>query len=170
MIIYTFHVYLRMENQTKLLYIQFMDFGISARMKDDEVYYSVQWSPLTLAERWTINSKVPAVAGIYELYWMDDHNHLRMLMVGDTHYGGLRSEIRRLTDPELTHDLKTRETLENEEIWYRYSLSNSVDNLSDVVWFFRKTYFPENPGVEHSGRFKKIFLKESSPDKLIWVP
>ena len=147
-----------------------MDIGISVQVKGDEVYYSIQWSPLTLAERWTINSKVPAVAGIYELYWMDDHEHLRMLMVGDTHYGGLRSELRRLTDPELTHDSRTRETLENEEIWYRYSLSNSVDNLSDVVWFFRKTYFPENPGVEHSGRFKKIFLKESSPDKLIWVP
>jgi len=147
-----------------------MDLGISVQVKDDEVYYSVQWSPLTLAERWTINSKVPAVAGIYELYWMDDHNHLRMLMVGDTHYGGLRSEIRRLTDPELTHDDKTRKTLENEEIWFRYSPSNSVETLSDVVWFFRKTYFPENPGVEHSGRFKKIYLKESSPDKLIWVP
>ena len=147
-----------------------MDFGISTQIKGDDVYYSVQWSPLTLAERWTINSKVPAVAGIYELYWMDDHNHLRMLMVGDTHYGGLRSEIRRLTDPELTQNQKTRETLENEEIWFRYSLSNSADALSDVVWFFRKTYFPEDPGVEHSGRFKKIFLKESSPDKLIWVP
>ncbi|MDR1803244.1 MAG: hypothetical protein LBQ94_06505 [Treponema sp.] len=147
-----------------------MDIGISVQVKGDEVYYSIQWSPLTLAERWTINSKVPAVAGIYELYWMDDHDHLRMLMVGDTHYGGLRSEIRRLTDPELTHDSRTRETLENEEIWFRYSLSNSVEALSDVVWFFRKTYFPENPGVEHSGRFRKIFLKESSPDKLIWVP
>jgi hypothetical protein len=147
-----------------------MDFGISAQVNGDNVYYCVQWSPLTLAERWTINSKVPAVAGIYELYWMDDHNHLRMLMVGNTHYGGLRSEIRRLTDPELTHDSKTRETLENEEVWFRYSLSNSAVTLSDVVWFFRKTYFPENPGVEHSGRFRKIFLKESSPDKMIWVP
>jgi hypothetical protein len=146
-----------------------MDFEISVQVKGDDAYYCVQWSPLTLAERWTINSKVPAVAGIYELYWMDDHNHLRMLMVGNTHYGGLRSEIRRLTDPELTHDSRTRETLENEEIWFRYSLSNSVGTLSDLVWFFRKTYFPENPGVEHSGRFKRIYLKESSPDKLIWV-
>jgi len=146
-----------------------MEFGISVKVKGDDVYYSVQWSPLTLAERWTINSKVPAVAGIYELYWMDDHNHLRIFMVGDTHYGGLRSEIRRLTDPELTQNSRTREILENEEIWFRYSHSNSVEAISDVVWFFRKTYFPENPGVDYSGRFKKIYLKESSPDKLIWV-
>ena len=147
-----------------------MDIGISAQKKGDDVYYFVQWSPLTLAERWSINSGVPAVGGIYEIYWMDDHNHLRMLAVGDTHYGGLRSEIRRLTDPELVLDTRVRKTLENEEIWFRYAPSNSADNMSDVIWFFRRTYFPENPGVAHSGRFKKIFLKESAPDKLIWVP
>jgi hypothetical protein len=147
-----------------------MNYGISALEKDDSVYYSIQWSPLALAERWTINSSVPAIAGVYEIYWMDDHNHLRMLAVGNTHYGGLRSELRRLTDPELIVDQKTREILENEEIWFRYAPSNSPDIMSDVVWFFRKTYFPENPGVEHSGRFIKIYVKESAPDKLIWVP
>jgi len=147
-----------------------MDYGITVKEKGDEVYYSIQWSPLALAERWTINAKVPAVAGIYEIYWMDDHNHLRMLFVGDTHFGGLRSELRRLTDPELTIDPKARETLENEEIWFRYSPTHSADVMLDVIWFFRKTYFPENPGVEHSGRFKRIFIKESEPDKLIWVP
>jgi hypothetical protein len=147
-----------------------MDFGITAKEKGEEVYYFVQWSPLALAERWTINAKVPAVSGVFEIYYMDDHKHLRMLTVSNTHYGGLRSEIRRLTDPELVVDKKTREILGNEEIWFRYTLSTSADTMSDVLWFFRKTYFPENPGVEHSGRFKKIFIKESEPNKLIWVP
>jgi len=147
-----------------------MALGITAQAKEDNVYYNVQWSPLSLAERWTINAKVPSVAGVYEIYWMDDHNHLRLLSVGETHYGGLRTEIRRLTDPELVTDPKAREILENEEIWFRYVPSNSLNNITDVVWFFRSTYFPENPGVDHSGRYKKIFLKESAPDKLIWVP
>ena len=147
-----------------------MDLGIRIQEKDECAYFFINWSSLALAERWTINSKVPAIAGIYEIYWMDDHKHLRMLSVGNTHYGGLRSEIRRLTDSELALDPKIRETLENEEIWFRYAPCNSVDNMADVVWFFRKTYFPENPGVEHSGRFKKIYITESEPDKLIWVP
>jgi hypothetical protein len=147
-----------------------MDIGIIAQKKQENVYFNVQWSPLSLAERWTINSKVPSVAGVYEIYWMDEHNHLRMMSVGKTHYGGLRSEIRRLTDPELITDQKTRKILEDKEIWFRYVPSNSINDMTDVVWFFRSTYFPENPGVEHSGRYKKIFLKESAPDKLIWVP
>ena len=147
-----------------------MDYGISAQEKGDAVYYYVQWSPLSLAERWEINAKVPAVGGVYEIYWMDDHEHLRMMAVGDTHYGGLRSELRRLTDSELNLNPKMRKILEDEEIWFRYAPSDFADVMSDVLWFFRKTYFPENPGVDHSGRFKKIFLKESAPDKLIWVP
>ena len=144
--------------------------GISLKEKGDEAYYYIIWSPLTIAERWTITNSVPSVAGVYEIYWMDDRKHLRMLSVGNTHYGGLRTELRRLTDSELTLDAKTRKILEDEEIWYRYAPTNSAKVMADVVWFFRSTYFPENPGVNHSGRFKKIFIKESEPEKLIWVP
>jgi hypothetical protein len=147
-----------------------MEYGITSKEKDQIVHYSVKWSPLAVAERWNINAKVPAVAGIYEIYWMDDHKHLRMLSVGQTHYGGLRSEIRRLTDPELITDPKAKKILEEEEIWYRYAPTNSLAVMADLIWFFMRTYFPENPGVEHSGRFRQIFLTESAPDKLIWVP
>jgi hypothetical protein len=147
-----------------------MDYGISAKEKGQDVYFFVNWSPLAKADRWEINAKVPAVAGIYEIYWMDDHNHLRMLSVGQTHYGGLRSELRRLTDPELITDPKAKKILEDEEIWYRYVPSHSNQDMSDVVWYFMTTYFPGNPGVEHSGRYRKIFMTESEPDKLIWVP
>jgi hypothetical protein len=146
-----------------------MDYGITAREKDEDVYYFINWSPLSLADRWEINAKVPAVAGVFEIYWMDEQKHLRLFYVGQTHYGGLRSELRRLTDPELTTDTKTKQTLEEKEIWFRYAPTNSSAVMSDVVWFFMTTYFPENPGVDHSGRYQKIFIAESEPDKLMWV-
>jgi hypothetical protein len=144
-------------------------YGISARQRGKNVYYFVSWSPLARADRWTINAKVPSVGGVYEIYRMDGHKHLRMLSVGDTHYGGLRTELRRLTDPELSATRQLRQILEEDEIWFRYAPTESSPAMSDVVWFFRKTYFPENPGVPHSGRYEKIFLRESEPDKLIWV-
>ena len=147
-----------------------MDYGITAKEKDGNVYYYVNWSQLAKVDKYEINAKVPAVAGIYEVYWMDDTNHLRMLGLGQTHYGGLRSELRRLTDPELVTDPKTRKTLEEKEIWYRYAPCHSSVMMSDVIWFFMITYFPENPKVEHSGRYENIFITESEPDKLIWVP
>ena len=144
--------------------------GITVKEKGENAYYFIQWSQLAIADRWTITSSVPSVAGVYEIYWMDEHKHLRMLSVGNTHYGGLRTELRRLTDSELTLDAKTRQILEDEEIWYRYAPTNSARVMADVVWFFRATYFPENPGVEPSGLYKKIYVKESEPEKLIWVP
>jgi hypothetical protein len=147
-----------------------MDYGIKLQEKGPDAHYFIEWSPLCIADRWEINAKVPAIAGVFEIYWMDDHKHLRMLSVGRTHYGGLRSELRRLTDPELATDTNARKTLEDEQIWYRYAPSNSPKIMADVVWYFRETYFPGNSGVEHSGRYRKIFMTESEPDKLIWVP
>jgi hypothetical protein len=70
----------------------------------------------------------------------------------------------------LAEDPKIAALLADNEIWYRYCISNSSNDMADVVWFFRKTYFPENPVVSHSGRYKKIYLKEISPDKVQWVP
>jgi hypothetical protein len=147
-----------------------MDCGIIAKVKNRDVHYFIKWSPLTKADRWEINAKVPSIAGIFELYWMDEHKQLRLFNVGQTHYGGLRSELRRLTDPDLSGDANTRKILEDKEIWYRYVPSKSAAEMSDIIWFFMATYFPENPRVEHSGRYEKIYITESEPDKLIWVP
>jgi len=148
-----------------------MEYGIIAKEKKGDVYYFVNWSPLVKADRHEINAKVPSVAGIFEIYWMDETKHLRMFVVGQTNYGGLRSEIRRITDPELCYnDEKAKKILEEKEIYYRYAPSNSAKMMSDVIWFFMQTYFPENTTVAHSGRYENIFIKESEPDKLIWVP
>jgi len=148
-----------------------MAYGITGMEKEENVYYNVNWSPLALADRHEIITKVPSVAGIFEIYWMDESKKLRMFVVGQTNYGGLRSEIRRITDPELcVNDEKAKKILEEKEIWYRYAPTDSAKIMSDVIWFFMSTYFPEKTSVQHSGRYENIFVKESAPDKLIWVP
>ncbi|GBU28190.1 hypothetical protein R84B8_01748 [Treponema sp. R8-4-B8] len=148
-----------------------MKYGITAIEKNGDAYYSVEWSPLSKADRYEIITKVPALAGVFEIYWMDENNRLRLFFVGKTDYGGLRSELRRLTDPELCKDNeKTRKILEEKEIWYRYALTDSSNVMADVLWFFMQTYFPETTSFKHSGRYNNIFLKESAPDKLMWVP
>jgi len=148
-----------------------MAYGITGMEKNENVYYYVNWSPLAIADRYQIIYKVPSVAGIFEIYWMDELKRLRMFVVGQTNYGGLRSELRRITDPELcNNDEKAKKILEEKEIWYRYAPTDSAKIMSDLIWFFMSIYFPGNTSVNHSGRYKKIFVKESTPDKLIWVP
>jgi len=145
--------------------------GIRATEKDGDIYYFVQWSQLSKADRYDIITKVPALAGVFEIYWMDEKNRLRLFVVGKTDYGGLRSEIRRITDPELCKDNeKTRKILEEKEIWYRYAPTDSSNIMADVLWFFMQQYFPEKSNLKHSGRYENIYLKESAPDKLMWVP
>lgn len=147
-----------------------MESNITFLEKDDNVYYYVNWSHLEKANRYEINAKVPAVGGVFELYWMDEENRLRLFNVGQTIYGGLRSEIRRLTDPELCgDDDKKKRILEDREIWYRYSTTDSSNVMKDVVWFFMQQYFPEVEDLKHSGRYKNVFLKEFAPDDLKWV-
>ncbi|WP_304222492.1 hypothetical protein [Gracilinema caldarium] len=158
-----------MEKVTALCYAVAMDSGITARKRGKDVFFSIHWSKLISADRWTIATSVPAVGGVYEIYWMDDHKHLRLLTVGNARYGGLRSEIRRLTDPQLVENPEVIEILNNKKIYFRYATANSADDMADVVWFFRKTYFPENPGVAHSGRFARIYMNEWAPDKVRWV-
>ena len=159
----------RKSNQIMIMW--FMDYGIKATEKNDDVYYFVNWSPLSKADKYEIIAKVPAVAGIFEIYWMDESNHLRLFFVEKTIYGGLRSEIQRVTDPELVKtNEKVRKILEEKEIWYRYTTTNSAKIMDDVVWFLMQTYLPEDTSTNHSGRYKDIFLKESAPDKLLWVP
>jgi len=147
-----------------------MSYDIKGTEKNRDIYYFVQWSPLSKAEKYDIITKVPAVAGVFEIYWMDESKHLRLFFIGKTDYGGLRSELRRITDPELCNDIKTRKILEEKEIWYRYSTTDSSNIMADVLWFYMQTYLPDDTKTEHSGRYENIFLKESAPDKLIWVP
>ena len=148
-----------------------MDCGIKINEKDNDVYYFVQWSSLAKADRYEIIKKVPAVAGVFELYWMDETKHLRLFFVGKTDFGGLRSEIRRITDPELCiNNPGTKKILEEKEIWYRYAPTDSSNIMADVQWYFMQEYDPGNTSIKHSDRYENIFLKESAPDKLIWVP
>jgi len=147
-----------------------MSYGIKGTEKDGDIYYFVQWSPLSKADKYDIITKVPAVAGVFEIYWMDESKHLRLFFIGKTDYGGLRSELRRITDPELCNDIKTKKILEEKEVWYRYSMTDSSNIMADVLWFYMQTYLPDDTKTEHSGRYANIYLKESAPDKLIWVP
>jgi hypothetical protein len=148
-----------------------MEYGITAKEKNKDVYYFINWSPLAKADRYEIITKVPAISGIFEIYWMDENNRLRMFFVDKTNYGGLRSEIRRITDPELCKTgKKAKRILEEKEIWYRYVPSSSANIMADLFWFFMQNYLPENKTISHSGRYENIFVEESAPDRLIWVP
>lgn len=153
-----------MEQNTRLYRVQ-------KQVNRDDAYFTIQWSPFTLAERININRAVPSVSGIAELYYMDDHGHLNLFYLARCFYGGLRSTIRAATDVEVETDERRRAILRDHEdkIYYRYSCVDSQADMSDILFFFMKTYSPKLQHQEYSGRYRRIFLKELDTGGLVTV-
>ncbi|MEL3913664.1 hypothetical protein [Treponema pedis] len=144
---------------------------IIKNMFKGQPHYILTWSPLTKADKYKINSAVPAVSGVYELYKMDKEKKLNLLSVTHAWYGGLRSNIREAIDPYTKTDPELIKMLEDDdiEIYYRYSCSDSFGDLLDVVWFLHSTYFPNDIRVESSNRYENFFLSERAPDNVYWL-
>ncbi len=141
--------------------------GVRKQVEGETAYYTINWSELRQTDRHEIIRVVPSVAGIYELYYRDAGKALRLFHVARAWYGGLRHSIRETTDPELVRNGKHRALLGEYETWYRFAPVRSYHDLSDLMFFFAETYFPQEQREAASGRYDNIFVKELSPDKLI---
>lgn len=140
---------------------------IAKEVDGTTAYYTVFWSPIRKADKYDIIKTVPSVSGLFELYYQDDKKKLVLLYVAKAYYGGLQNEIRKRTDPELEENPVRRKILEDHDCYYRYVPSHSYADLSDVLFFFSSTYFPDKRLHEHSGRFAEIYVKEVTEGKLI---
>jgi len=134
-----------------------------------DVYFTIYWSHLTLADKYSIIKSVPSMSGIFELYYMDEKGKLNLFHVQKAWYGGLRHSIRMRTDPELEDNPEKRELLERYKCYYRFSILESYKDLTDILYFFAATYFPDRVTVDHSGRFDRIFVEEISADKIVTI-
>jgi hypothetical protein len=136
--------------------------------KGEDGYFTVSWSPLIKADKYDIHSSVPAMGGVAELYYRDVDGRLRLFHMVRSWYGGLRAVIREAIDPELEKREGLRAILmENKgRIYYRYTMSEHLDDLNDVLFFLFETFDPGCGAVEHSGRYEHIHLIEvDSRDK-----
>ena len=141
-----------------------MDKTIIKRVKDGDAYFTVLWSELEKAGKYKINASVPAESGIFELYYMDDSKRLNLMYIERVWFGGLRSTIRKLTDPELEFDPKWKEVLLRYDCYYRYTLSASSRDMEDVLFYFSEVLFPGSDRCTSSGRYTNVFLIEESPE------
>jgi len=108
---------------------------ISSTVKKGEAYYTLVWSPLKKADKYEVTLKVPSVAGLFELYRMDENKKLNLLSVTHAWYGGLRSQIRAAIDPEATHDPVKIAELEDAELYYRYQRMYLNEKAPDKIYW-----------------------------------
>jgi hypothetical protein len=139
------------------------------KLVDDtgSAHFTVCWSALQKVDKYEIIKCVPAVAGLFELYFQDEYKKLIRFYIAKVWIGSLRTRIRRLTDPTLLEDAKWRDVLEHRECFFRYSVCHSYKDLTDVLYFFSETIYPHEHKTENSKRYTDIAVYEKSPDKIV---
>jgi hypothetical protein len=140
---------------------------VTKRERRDSVYYTITWSALKKTDKHEIRKNVPSITGIYEIYYMDRKHGLNLMAVSKAWYGGLRNEIRQALDPELERDDQKKRILETRPCYYRYSAVSSYSDLNDLFFFFCETHYPHMNLTTSSARYKHIYVKEISQDKII---
>ena len=134
-----------------------------------DVYYTVGWSRLSRVNKMDILNKVPAVAGIYELYYQDPRKKLILFYMARVWYGGLRGSLRENTDPLLVEEPRRKKVLEEKDCFYRYTMVSSVQDMEDILHYFALSRVPAPAVPEPSGRYRDIYLTEETEDRLITI-
>jgi hypothetical protein len=144
------------------------DRGITTKLvEDQDAYYTIHWSRIAKADKHRINGSVPAFAGIYEIYYMDEVKKLNLFSVGKTWYGGLRYALRTRTDPELEKEAGRRRILDEHDCYYRYTALTSTLDMDDILFFFERVHFPGRNTQRHSGRYERIHVRELTEDRIV---
>ncbi|WP_020612296.1 hypothetical protein [Sediminispirochaeta bajacaliforniensis] len=144
-------------------------FRVKKQEKDDDVYFSIAWSHLTKAERYTILGSAPSMAGVYELYYREPGGALKQLFFQMAWYGGIREHLRRDIDPTLLDDAPIQKAIvEVNSCFFRYSLMEDIHDMEDLCFFFSRKAPPDKKELpSHSGRYRKIYVREIDSDRLV---
>jgi hypothetical protein len=148
-----------------------VEYAVGREVIRDEVFYTVRWSPIVRADKYDIVTKVPAIGGIAELYYMDEKGKLNLFCLQRSWYGGLRSTLRERCDPVLEKDPFRLSILVKwqDRIYYRWTNCESAADMSDIMFFFSETYSPGSKDASSSGRYHRIYLKELDTGKLVTI-
>jgi hypothetical protein len=138
-------------------------------VEEGSAFYTVYWSRLAKVDKHRINGSVPAISGIYEIYYMDRAGKLNYFAVAKTWYGGLRYAIRTKTDPELEENPGRKRILDEEDCYYRWSGVTSSPDMDDLLFFFEQIHYPGRDKQRHSGRYLRIHVCELSDDKIVTI-
>lgn len=139
--------------------------SVRKRERNDTVYFSITWSSLLPVSRFDIIGSVPSMAGIWEIYWLQDSRVPRILRIGRAWHGGLRHSLREHTDPSLPMGAPLREYLESGDCYYRYVVVESHADLNDIYSVLITHRRVDQTPVPTTGRYREVRIRE--PDEMV---
>lgn len=129
-------------------------------IRDQDVFYTIPWTPLRIADRHEIALRVPALAGLFEIFWEDEKKRLHLFSLEPAWYGGLRAKLAEKLDTDFEKNPWRRTILLNYRLHYRYVFLDSWDDVKDLMCIFLQIYQPHLGILSSSGRYKNIHIKE----------
>ncbi len=138
---------------------------IYRQVRRDRAYYTITWSTMEGVDRHRINASVPAMSGIWELYYLEKSRVPRLLKMGAAWLGGLRHTLRLEADPGYAGNREIRDLLESGDCYYRYTLCDNRADLSDVYVVLASLRDHDVREVVPSGRFAEVRISE--PDDML---
>ena len=134
------------------------EFITRKRVEDGCVYFYPEWSPKYPVNRYLITKSVPARPGIFKLYYKGPDQKVHLFYMERVWYGGLRSEIRRASDPLEVSDIKRRAVLAKYICFYSYTIVESKLDMGDLMQAYSERLLPLQEPPAGSGRYEKIFI------------
>ncbi|AFG36270.1 hypothetical protein [Spirochaeta africana] len=132
---------------------------ITKQVHRERAFYHIQWSVLEPVSRHTINSRVPSLPGIWELYYLENSRIPRMLKMGRAWYGGLRNVLRLESDGSELQNRDMQELLESGDSYYRYTvceIAADLEEVYDVLTTLRGVPSPPAPPQ----RYREVRIQE----------
>lgn len=146
-----------------------MECNITKRIRGGDAYYTINWSPLEEINKYRIMSSVPSMSGIFELYYLDESKTLNIFCLSRAWYGGIRNTVREMCDPISLRYPEYRSFFSEHPVILRYALSDSFQDMADILYFFFSSGVLQTRESEASGRYGDIYVKEQSRDKLVTI-
>ncbi|PIE04799.1 MAG: hypothetical protein CSA76_02340 [Spirochaetales bacterium] len=136
---------------------------IHREIHQDEVQYTVDWSPWGSMDRWVINRMVPSEAGLFQLWLREDKNFF-LRVTEPTYFGGLRNSLREVIDELAPSGRRLRLMLEGRECRFRFSVTPVREYLEELKEWFDKG----GGGLNEDGL--EILVHESEDFRLFPAP
>ncbi len=108
------------------------------------------------------------MSGIYQLFYMDSYKKLVLADMDIAWYGGVRAKLRSFSDPDKLHHPDIKAVLDK-KLYCRFTLSESFADLTDTLSLLAQYEFENPEDFEATGRYRDIFLEETSPNKIVTI-
>jgi len=129
------------------------NWNILHEIHEEEIFFTLRWSPWGSMDRWVINRIIPSEAGLFQLWTMEGRG-LVLAATEQTYYGGLRNTLREVIDEMAPSGKPLRTVINGRECWFRFCISPIREHLQSL-----KTWFDNGEGSLDKDN-REIFVHE----------